>query len=93
MATGSFTVTDTEAEVKFSAVPDENEEISLELVYDGSKERVHALTLSTAIKLLGRDFVIKKINEVTPSLTEFTSDMDKIAAIRKEIGEAIEKAM
>ncbi len=46
-----------------------------------------------AEKLLGRDFVIKKINEVTPSLTEFTSDMDKIALVRKEIGEAVEKAM
>ncbi len=46
-----------------------------------------------AEKLLGRDFVIKKINEVTPSLTEFTADIDKIALVRKEIGEAIEKAM
>ena len=45
-----------------------------------------------AEKLLGRDYVIGKINEVTPSLTEFTSDMDKIALVRKEIGEAIEKA-
>ena len=46
-----------------------------------------------AEKLLGRDFVIKKINEVTPSLTEFSSDIDKIALVRKEIGEAIEKVM
>ena len=46
-----------------------------------------------AEKLLGRDFVIKKINEVTPSLTEFTSDLDKIATVRKEIGDAIEKAI
>ncbi len=46
-----------------------------------------------AEKLLGREFVIKKINEVTPSLTEYSSDPDMIVKIRKEIGEAIEKAM
>ena len=46
-----------------------------------------------AEKLLGREFVINKIHEVTPSLTEFASDIDKIVEVRKAIGEAIEKAI
>jgi hypothetical protein len=48
----SFTVTENETEVKFSAVLDANEEISLELLFDGSGDEVRAVRFSTAIKLL-----------------------------------------
>ena len=48
----SFTVTENETEVKFRAVLDENESVALDLVCDGSGDKVRARSLSTAIKLL-----------------------------------------
>lgn len=41
---------------------------------------------------LGRDWVKERINKATPSLTEFASN-DVLASVRKEIGDALEKAI
>ncbi len=48
----SFTVTEKETEVKYTAVLDEGETITFELVYDGSGDVVRALSFSTAITRL-----------------------------------------
>ncbi len=46
-----------------------------------------------ASKFLGREWVLEKVNSVTPSLTEVTDDYDYIANVRVEIGNALEKAL
>ena len=44
-----------------------------------------------AEKLFGRDWVMAKVNEATPTITTYTT-YERFDEIRKEIGDAIEAA-
>lgn len=46
-----------------------------------------------ASSVLGEDFVLERIASVTPNLTEITSEPDAVVSIRKELGDAIERAI
>ncbi len=48
----TFEVTEALTEIKHSVILDQDEKINIELVYDGSKDKVYARSLSTAIKML-----------------------------------------
>lgn len=45
-----------------------------------------------AEKYLGRDWVMEKVNEATPTLTSYTSE-ENFYKLRKEIGDALEKVI
>ena len=48
--------------------------------------------LYLAEKVFGRDWVMERVNEVTPTLTSYTSE-ENFYKIRKEIGDALEAAL
>ena len=45
-----------------------------------------------AEKHLGREWVMEKVNEATPTLTSYTTE-ENFYKLRKEIGDALEKAL
>ncbi len=62
----------------------------LKAVRDGIED-IELFYLAEAV--LGRDFVVNKTNEVTWSLTEYTSEDAKLEAVRRAIAEALEDAL
>ena len=64
--------------------------LRLKIVRDGIED-FDLFTL--AEKVLGRDALVEKILSVTPSLVEVAADGDTFAAVRAEIGCALEAAL
>ena len=48
--------------------------------------------LAMAEKQFGREWIMERVNEATPTLTTYTT-YDRFEAIRKEIGDALEAAL
>lgn len=61
----------------------------LKIVRDGLDD---VELLYMADKVLGRDWVMERVNEATPTLTSYTT-YERFAEIRKEIGDAVDAAL
>lgn len=64
--------------------------IRLEAVRDGLED---CEMLNMADAVLGRDWVISKIETIVKSVTEYTDSVELFTAVRNEIGDALEQAL
>ena len=71
---------------KFGAIPSLRLEIIRTAINDYS-------LLSLAQSCYGDDWINEKIDRIAPGMKEFTHDPAKLASLRAEIGDAVEKAV